>query len=235
MNYKYYKEIDKNIYYPDKTSENIDLQVEEIFVKGHYEEGRKRAGVVLDLGGNVGLTSLYFSPVASKIYVLEPIKEYFECLKKNLKGLSNIEAFNVAIGLDDGSGLMKTVNNSEFAFSLFGNGREGESGTIVKTVRIDTFFEQNKIEHIDVMKIDIEGMEYALFGGDTFEKVAPKIDFIVGESHFFPGWPEIIPPLLSKFGYTVEFLPYENLNKTLIVKEQQYTQNFKTMFIAYRI
>ncbi len=47
--------------------------------------------------------------------------------------------------------------------------------------------EEEKIDHVNLLKMDIEGIEFELFGSESFAKIAPKIDTIVGEIHSYSG------------------------------------------------
>jgi predicted O-methyltransferase YrrM len=60
--------------------------------------------VILDIGANIGITSLYYAnkyPEA-KIYSFEPVPVNYELLEKNLKEYENVKTFNVALGAQDG-------------------------------------------------------------------------------------------------------------------------------------
>ena len=62
------------------------------------------------------------------------------------------------------------------------NDGKGEEET-VQGVRLDTLFTLYDIDHVDFLKVDIEGAETEVFGGSGFDRVKDKIDVIMGEFH----------------------------------------------------
>ncbi|MEK6883382.1 MAG: FkbM family methyltransferase [Nanoarchaeota archaeon] len=97
--------------------------------------------VVLDVGANVGMFSLFIKDWAKKIYAVEPSKRIFDCLKLNTKNWHNIEIFNVGFS-----------NRKQKTF-LFGKGDEtpqtmlieGENKELIEVITIEDFFNENKI------------------------------------------------------------------------------------------
>src|SRR3990167_8438708 len=137
----------------DCPDQEINNQINEIFSEKCYELAkRKKDIIVLDVGANVGMFSLYIKDFARKIYAVEPSRRCFECLKENTKDWDNIEIFNVGFW---------NIKGKNF---LYGKGEEtpqtmvmgGENRELIDTVTIEEFIKENKIEHIDVMKIDVE-------------------------------------------------------------------------------
>ena len=59
---------------------------------------------LIDLGANIGLFSLFVSPVCEKVFSVEPTPSHFELLKEvvKLSGKTNIEPHQLAIGTSDG-------------------------------------------------------------------------------------------------------------------------------------
>lgn len=230
------------IHYPISDKEFED-QVAEIFDSEHYRDGIVKDGVYVDIGANIGLTALYFKPYARKYYAVEPSRECFEALKLNTKGISNIEYFNCAILPVDGDQLLLKTSPDSVPQTFFTPG-EIYGKEKVKCVKIDQFFEENNIEHVDVLKIDVESCEYVIFPDDSFGKVAPKIDLIIGEAHYPPGRngiPEVIPLLLNEWGFKTEFvkLKQPNMIYKLIFtavdgKIKEYGYKCSTIFVARR-
>src|SRR5690242_17709281 len=73
-------------------------QFTEIFQEEHYKDGlRKKDMVVIDVGGNMGLSALYFAPYAKMIYVIEPSTQHYLALVENTKDYSNIKPIKAAI------------------------------------------------------------------------------------------------------------------------------------------
>ena len=202
--------------YYDCPDKEINDQINEIFSDQDYELAKRKSFdstqdrkdmVVLDVGANVGMFSLFIKPYARKIYAVEPSRRCFECLKENTKDWDNIEIFNVGF-----------ANRKDKAM-LFGKGDqtpqtmmlEGENKEVINVTTIEDFMNENKIDHVDVMKIDTEGAEYIIFADQSFRNVADKIDFIIGESHFLESMiPEHVLIMLERAGFKAKLLPIEN-------------------------
>lgn len=213
-------------------ADDLKNQFHEIFENDVYNpHTNKKDLVVVDMGANVGLASLYFKDMAKKIYAIEPCPETFKCLEENTKMYPNIERFNYAISVDDN---VKQKFSGDSLFAKDGNPIE------VDTMTFGTFLKQNKIKHIDVLKIDVEGWEYVIFSEPSFRKNIDKIDIIVGESHYAPHInPSFIPVILDELGFKVEFDPNPNLLYNSVVcihdTEKKYTIFEPTNFIAKRM
>ena len=88
----------------------------------------------------------------------------------------------------------------------------------VETITLDKLFEDEKIEHVNLLKLDVEGTEAEILGSDTFRKVAPKIDTIVMELHSWMGrHPNQIGESLKSNGFKVSQLPND---ATIVVAQK---------------
>lgn len=217
----------------------LERQLSEIFQDEHYKAGlRKKDMIVIDCGANIGMASIYFAPYAKIIYALEPNHEYYSCLVENTKDYPNIKTFNQAMGIFNGTDILISMENDPRAESFYGNGTIQEK---VECVTFDKFLEDNKLDHVDLLKIDTEGAEYPLFCSEGFRKVAPKIDFIVGESHYVGHFiPDFIPLMLKDAGFEAKFEDILNMFKTAsyfdpnLKKDKIYKIELKTIFSAER-
>jgi FkbM family methyltransferase len=61
--------------------------------------------LILDLGANIGLATLYFAKNWPKAYIVavEPDEENFRLMLANLDGLSNVKPVNAAVASEDGA------------------------------------------------------------------------------------------------------------------------------------
>jgi FkbM family methyltransferase len=154
----------------------------------------KKDYTIIDIGANVGLMTLQFSKLVpnGKVYSFEPTFYALERLKKNLslnESLSkNVEVINSFVS-------EKSSDNPEIiAFSSWKvNGERGDNdhpvhlgtpkGTEgVKSISLDDFVVQKKLDKIDFIKIDTDGHEYEVFKGakEAIKKYRPKIIFEIG-------------------------------------------------------
>lgn len=187
----------------------------EIYKDGVYEpflRGKKDL-TILDLGANVGIFSYYASQFAKTVYAVEPSEEHFDTLKYQLdyNKLAQVKPFKFAVSGKDGQTDFYNYGNKTMN-SLYGN-IQGVPQTKVEKVdlkRLDTFFKEQKIEHIDFCKMDIEGVEFEVLGSESFTNVAPKIDALVVELHSWANrnFNQAIDALKIR-GYKVHQIPAE--------------------------
>ena len=81
-------------------------QIEQVAVEmtsGYYYNGISFENkVILDIGGYIGDSALYFiSMKAKSVYAYEPSFESYQTMKKNLEGIPDVHIYNVGIGCKD--------------------------------------------------------------------------------------------------------------------------------------
>ncbi len=194
--------------YPDPLS--LYFEYKDIFKNHIYHfSSRKLSPVIIDAGGYIGMSVLYFKTVypRAKITVFEPDLNNFLILEKNIKNndIKNVKLINAGIGktnavvdffIDgaDGSSLFKITDNFK---------RE----TIkVKIVKLSKYINSP----IDLLKMNIEGTE-----GEVFEEIENKlylIKQIIFEYHAFYNLPQNLGTILKildkhNFRYVVTDAP----------------------------
>lgn len=175
---------------------------------------------IFDIGGNIGITANYFSDFG-KVYSFEPSKEHFSCLSKMVEfnGLQDkIIPVNKAVYIKDGK-LPFFHNPNRTMYSLHSAVYDGKSEVEeVDCVALDTFINENKIEHIDFMKLDVEGSETEIISSSSFKNISDKIDTIVAEVHAWSGRnPNQIIDALKMRGFNISQLPSD---ATIIVAKR---------------
>lgn len=196
--------------------ESINIVLNEVFEEECYKKGlnwikKIKNPVVLDIGAFVGDTALYFSQhKGTKIYALEPCKNNFDCLLETVRDMGNVNIANIGI-LNECKKTRLDLGKSEGSGgeSVYNGDSNSEEITVVD---IKTLVDSLKIKHIDLLKIDVEGAEYEILGGPFFETINKNVDAIIGETHLTPALPCIIEPILTKYGYKFEWIPYKNLH-----------------------
>ncbi len=121
--------------------------------------------VIVDLGGHVGVSALYFHNRAPRaaLWVLEPDAANLSIAKQNLAQVAgNVTLLHAAAANHSGT---LFVQSDRFAF----NSKTGWSGNgvPVNALSCNDLFSQNKIIAVDLLKIDIEGFETDLFTANT--------------------------------------------------------------------
>ena len=155
---------------------------------------------VLDIGANIGDSSVYFATRgATKIFALEVNTATYEIGKTNVRGNKleeKIEFLNVGIGL--GTVEVKAKNDYDGEFQP----RHAESGTMgnVTLRSLDDVVSALGIEDA-VMKIDCEGCEYSAILEAECDTLS-MFSHIMGEYHY--GASELIKKLNS-CGFDLQF------------------------------
>ncbi len=187
--------------------EYLLIYVTKLFRAGAVGE-RIREGVVLDIGANIGNHSLFYALEckAAKVIAFEPVEETFSILQRNveLNHLKDIvDVHNVGVG----EAVSRARLKEPVWYRNIGSVQleESESGDI-PIMAID----EMKLEQVDFIKIDVEGMEKSVLRG-ALNTIKKHLPFIVLESwhdnndeknmwHNNDNIFDIIK-LLSQFGY----------------------------------
>jgi len=119
---------------------------------------------VLDIGAHVGYFSLLFSVrvgPTGHVTTLEPNPQNFSKIGAmvNANGLTNIEVCALAASDENGTVDFVTEETGQMGHIISG-GVGGNTGIVtVRAVRVDSLCEQLRLDHIDLIKLDIEGAE----------------------------------------------------------------------------
>jgi FkbM family methyltransferase len=146
--------------------------VHEIFVWEIYY-ANKDAKVVVDFGSNIGISQAYFltrNP-QNVVYGFEPVPHLYSQLSKNSAKFEG-RAFNsqVAVSSDEGMSDMGIESSGRYG----GIGLALESTIQVKTVSAQAEIAKVLAQHeyIDILKIDIEGLEESVINALSDESLA---------------------------------------------------------------
>lgn len=181
----------KYLVYRDFKGDYIPQIIDELYLKKIYDPyllGKKDL-VIADFGANQGITATYFYPFAKKLFAVEPAKQHLEVLShlKELNNLKNMEIMPYAISNVSGKTFLNHTPNPT-SFMIVPDVLPKEFGNEeVEMITIGDFFKKADIDHLDILKLDIEGMEGKLIASQEFAKYAPKIKIILGEWHDWSG------------------------------------------------
>lgn len=183
--------------------------------------------IILDAGGCIGMSTLYFKMIypQARITVFEPDPEIFPVLTRNVSTnkLTDITCVNAALAKQRGS-LNFYPDNADGGSMYAINQR---AAVAVDAVQLSSYINQP----IDLLKIDIEGME-----GEVFEEIEPKLHLvheIVFEYHNFYNLPQRLGSILSMlerngFAYLIA-----DATNNGIPTPFSLPKNYRTMNIVY--
>lgn len=151
---------------------------------------KKSELIIFDIGSNIGAFSMKLAKkcIDNKqqftVYAFEPNSTIFNLFKNNLS-LNQVISKNILpfqIPMGDKNTEVNFINkkNNSGGSRVFKNKKELESN--IETVKLqqislDYFVEKNQIDHVDIIKIDVEGYEPIVLDGciNTIKKFKPLL------------------------------------------------------------
>ncbi len=175
-------------------------QIATEFHTSHYDGLEVRRRTVVDIGGYVGDTAMFFvaKQGASHVYSYEPFTTIYEVAKREVSanGLSSrITMLNAAVA---GARGQTTVNDKTTNFSAVRTPGKRGSGKNIPIFTLDDVVRKLKIKG-GALKVDCEGAEYGIFRNASSEAIR-SFDTIYVEYHY--GYKTVVDRL-EKEGYRV--------------------------------
>lgn len=146
-----------------------------------------KGDVILDIGANIGYYALMEARLTGRaglVYACEPVPENFELLKRNiqLNGVTNIEAFNIALGDKNGEVEMYLSQKSNLHSMSLTKNTSSESRIKVKLLKVDEFLKDKGAP--DFVRMDVEGYENKILQGMDKILQSDKLCKLFIEVHF---------------------------------------------------
>jgi FkbM family methyltransferase len=166
---------------------NLKMMLKDTFFFGEYRLSPKADPVfIIDCGGNIGVTALFFKfryPKA-KVLVFEPAEKNYAVLKKNIEQnyLEGVEAVRAAVC--DHAGEMSFWDNvqsptSSTGISTWAVDKDKFVESRVPAVKLSSYIDRP----VDVLKIDIEGGEGLVLEDLDASGKLKEVNEIVMEYH----------------------------------------------------
>jgi FkbM family methyltransferase len=202
---------------PDNYTNVIIKQINEDRMYDPIFAGRSDM-IVMDLGANCGLFSLYAADSCKKLIAVEPTPSTFSVLKEMVEGHDHITPLQLAVGPHNEMISFYINENSTTNSMLDRNGKE----TQVQCMTLETLLHMQKLDHVDFIKCDIEGSEMQALTDDTLGPVANKVSFWFVEVHQTDvadqAWPgnldanrQQLVELFQRHGYQTEMVIHDQL------------------------
>lgn len=149
--------------------------------------------LIIDIGANVGnVTDFLYNKFKANIYSYEPNISCYKFMKKRFESINKISLFNLAVSNFNGKSHLyfhvnsKGINDTKY---IEGATLRPEKDNIDKNKKlevecIDIKKLIKKFDKIDLIKIDIEGSEYAIM--PEIIKNRDKIKMVICETHGNP-------------------------------------------------
>ena len=183
-----------------------DMATIDQFLIGPYmPDSSKPCSTIVDLGANIGLASRYLHHCypKAKLIAIEPDKENFDLLKKNLKGLDQCQAVQAAAWPVDG---WVDLEREGLRHSAFRVQVANYGGGSIEALSIPGIMERFGLDRIGLLKIDIEGAEKEIFSAADLSWLE-RVDRIAVELHdiFKPGCGDAFFKAMSTSAWTYRF------------------------------
>ncbi|ACT03407.1 FkbM family methyltransferase [Paenibacillus sp. JDR-2] len=185
-------------------------EVKEVLIGGAY------------FGDQALIVAKEMLPLGGTVHCFEPNKDQFYMLQHNaeLNGLDNIRAWQLGLWKDE-QARMKLIGEDSFAHAELVTDHAGsENAEVFPTVSIDTYVKHQQIGSLDLILLDIEGLEHTVLQGAESQlnltpDHAPNIIFEVHRNYV--DWSNgldqsDIVQYLQSFGYHIYALRDYNTN-----------------------
>lgn len=162
----------------------------QIFVRREFDmEMHGEVKTILDLGGNIGLASIFFAnrfPDANIVSV-EPDQGNFRLLTQNVEKYPLIRAMNKAVFSKDCTMYLVDTGDGEASYQV----TEHSTGqTVLGTVNclsVPSIMQTHGFRQVDVIKMDIEGSEEATLLENSGWTANARIVMVEIHEQFKPG------------------------------------------------
>ncbi|MFO8068223.1 MAG: FkbM family methyltransferase [Bacteroidales bacterium] len=173
-----------------------------IFLQQEYPIIQNKTGTIIDAGANIGATSFFFKMHAPKMKIIavEPDESNCKLFELNMKPFSSVTLLKKALHNVEGRSMqIKNPDAPKYSYQM----ELGESNT--KTVSINSILEKYEIKKLNIVKLDIEGGEKAVFEKNTEWINVCDILIIELHEHYAPGYSSALLRAISNYEVTINW------------------------------
>lgn len=149
--------------------------------------GMSNPKVVFDVGAHLGQTTLHFHKKFKKAHIhsFEPVTQNFQNLARNIGNQDRIFVNEIALGSSVGTALIKEgISDLTHSISTSSPSDKTEDVQKVAVETVDYYMDREKINEIDLLKIDTEGHEIDVLKGAENTIKSGRIKAIFAECDF---------------------------------------------------
>ena len=159
---------------------------EEIFrEKNYFFQSQTDTPLIIDCGANIGVSMLYFKHLFpnAQVHCFEPNPDTFQILEKNKaeNHLNGVFLNLLALSNQTGEIAFYTSGDAATLVSSLNSKRGGNQRILTPTMRLSDYLKG--FEKVDLLKIDVEGSEWAIVEDLDATHCFDKIDQLIVEYH----------------------------------------------------
>ncbi len=125
--------------------------------------------VVFEVGANIGAITVPLAQKAGKVHAFEPQAEIAKCLASNIEQnhCTNVVVSPIGLGDQPGRAVVGLVyrgfdkGKTNYGFGTLSMARDGE----IYVTTLDRYADSNDLKRVNLIKIDVEGMEGQVISG----------------------------------------------------------------------
>lgn len=177
----------------------------------------KKDLIVLDIGANVGLFTLYAHDSAKRLLAVEPTPAHQHVFEQLTHECKNVELVKAALcDVDTSVEFFISDENSTMNSIVNKYGRS----IMVEGLCLKSLLDKHNLDKVDFCKIDIEGSEMRAVTRETLGSVFDRIDNIFIEVHAtVPNFTHMdiisnrlkMEDIFKDVGYTIEVLNFDTI------------------------
>ena len=164
--------------------------VKETFLDQFYTRYGTEVGeawVVVDIGAAIGEFTVFAALAArqGRVLAFEPFRESFKLLQENIKAneLSNVKVYNEAVWGEAGLFTLDLSGREPLQAPInLATSNNAHSHYSIQAITLKIILEENKLDRLDLLKLDCEGAEYSILMQSPAEVLA-RVERIIMEFH----------------------------------------------------
>jgi FkbM family methyltransferase len=132
--------------------------------------------IMLDVGAHIGTSASYFAELGWSIYCFEPDADNRAKLKERFRNASNVVIDPRAVGEFSEEGRAFFVSEESTGIGTLHAFRDTHhEASVVDVTTVADIAKQHELDHIDFLKIDVEGLDFAVLKGVPWGKIKPAV------------------------------------------------------------